>query len=334
MKLRERSFCIFLIVLLASRGILLSQQSSTNASSGEHLPIGVWESVQPDGTVVGIDLSVVPASVPDAVYPEGTPRSQGSRLQIGVFHGPSQIAHRVQNFFVTGWTGPGAENGFAVYANRRLEVHYHDPRSGLEIHVELVLDPAKDEWTGRFHRDSFDRQITLHRPPDHHDPVAPALLLTSAGTPALFRVEMRNPGNQDDLVLNLGIELANGAKQYLNAVKYTLTTPDGRVLHLESMEPGIIAGRVDPLIVPLPAGALFSFLVDLNEYAAPKEKIWQLAFTRGRYTLQAEYTGRAVPQSQANLDVRGIALMHYWVGTATSAPLVFTIEDGGSSPDR
>jgi hypothetical protein len=144
---------------------------------------------------------------------------------------------------------------------------------------------------------------------------------------------MRNPGNQD-LVLNLGIELANGAKQYPDAVSYTLTTPDGRALHLESMEPGFIAGRVDPMIVPLPAGAMFSFLVDLNEYAAPKEKIWQLAFPPGRYSLQVEYTGRAVPESQANLDVRGIALMDYWVGTATAAPLVFTIEDGDSTPDR
>ena len=334
MKLRGRGFCIFLTALLAGSGILFSQQSSTNASSGEQPPTGVWESVQPDGTVVGIDLSVVPASVPDAVYPEGTPRPQGSRLQVGVFLGHLQFAHRAENFFVTGWTGPGSENGSATYANRRLEVHYHDPSSGLEIHVELVLDPAKGEWTGRFHRDWFDRQITLHRHPDQPGPLAPTLLLTSTGSPALFRVEIRNPGDQD-LVLNLGIELANGAKQYPDAVSYTLTTPDGRILHLESMEPGFIAGRVDPLILPLPAGAMFSFLVDLNECAAPKEKIGQLSLPPGRYALQAEFTGRAVPQPQANLDVRGIALMPYWVGTVTATPLVFTMpSDEKSTPDR
>jgi hypothetical protein len=331
MELREKSFCFFLIALLACRGSLQSQQSSTNTSSGENLPTGVWESSQPDGSVVGIDLSVVPASVPDAVYPEGTPRPQGSRLQIGVFRGHLQIAHHVENFFETGWTGPGSENGFAAYANRRLQVHFHDPRTDLEIHIDIVLDPAKDEWTGRFHRDSFDQQITLHRHLDQPGPVAPELLLTSAGSPLLFRVEIRNPGNQD-LVLNLGIEY--GAKQYPDAVSYTLTTPGGRVLHLESMEPSIVTGRVDPLIVPLPAGAMFSFLVDLNEYAAPKEKVWHLTFPRGRYTLQAEYTARAVQQSQANLDVKGIALMRYGVGTATAAPLVFTIGDGESTPDR
>jgi hypothetical protein len=178
----------------------------------------VWESDQPDGSVVGIDLLVVPASVPGAVYPEGTPIPQGSRLQIGVFQRKhKRIACGDENFFVTGWTGPGSEDGLTVYANRKLEIHYHDRRSGSEIlrsgseilrsgseiYIELVLDPAKDEWTGRFLRNGFDRQVTLHRPPDQPDSVAPTLLLTYTGTPALFRVEMRNPSTED-LVLNLG----------------------------------------------------------------------------------------------------------------------------------
>jgi hypothetical protein len=164
--------------------------------------------------------------------------------------------------------------------------------------------------------------------------VDPTLLLAPADKPIMFRVELHNPSVQD-LVLNIGIALANGAKQYPNAVEYTLTIPDGRVLHLEHWEPAFIAGRVDPLIVPLPAGASFSFLVNLKEYVAPKEKIWKLQLAPGRYSLQAEYTGRAVPQSQTNLDVKGIALMPYWIGTVTSAPVVFTVpSDGGSPSDR
>jgi len=152
----------------------------------------------------------------------------------------------------------------------------------------------------------------------------PTLLLSSTPKLGLLRVELRNPSAKD-LVLNVGIELANGAKQYPDAVEYTLTTPDGRLLHLEPMEPGLIAGRVDPLIVPLPAGASFCFFVDLKKYAAPKEKIWELEFSPGRYTVQAEYTGRAVSQLQANLDVKGIALMRYWVGTVTATPVMFTV---------
>jgi len=335
MELRKRHFGLFLGALLACGEILLSQQPSANSANGEHLPVGVWESTQPDGITVGIDLSVVPASVPGVVYPEGTPKSQGSRLQIGVFQRKrKRITSGDENFFVTDWTGPGSEDGTAVYANRKLEIHYRDRQSGSEIHVELVLDPIKDEWTGRFHRDRLNRQVTLIRRSDRPDVAAPKLLLAFTGTPNLFRVELENSGIQD-LVLDLGMELANGREQYVDALKYTLTTPDGRVLHLESLGPAMIAGRVDPLIVPLPSGASYSFLVDLDECWAPKEKMFNLHFVPGSYTLGAEYTGRAVSGPEANLDVKGIALMRYWVGTVTATPITFTVPpDEGADPGR
>lgn len=184
MELRNGRLCIFLSALLACRGILLSQQSSADAPGGQHLPIGVWESEQPDGSVIGIDLSVVPASVPDAVYPEGTPRPQGSRLQIGVYQRKhKKIACGEENFFLTGWTGPGSEDGFAVYANRKLEVHYHDRVSGSEIHVELVLDPIKEVWTGQFHRKGFDQPASLHRTSDRPDPAQGGCFLGGPSPP-------------------------------------------------------------------------------------------------------------------------------------------------------
>jgi hypothetical protein len=170
MELRKRYLWISLSALLACGGILLSQQIGTDTPAEQHLPIGMWESEQPDGSVIGIDLSTIPASVPGAVYPEGTQRPQGSRLQVGIFQRlHKRIACGEENFFVTGWTGPGSEDGFAVYADRKLEVHYNDRVSGSEIHIELVLDPIKDVWTGKFHRKGFDRQATLHRTSDRPD---------------------------------------------------------------------------------------------------------------------------------------------------------------------
>lgn len=151
MELRKVRLCIVLSALLACRGILLSQQPSADAQSAQQLPIGVWQSEQPDGSVVGIDLLALEAGMPNAVYPEGTPRPEGSRLQVGVFQRRHEkVACGEENFFVPGWTGPGSEDGSTVYANRKLEVHYHDHVSGSEIHVELTLDPTKDAWTGHF----------------------------------------------------------------------------------------------------------------------------------------------------------------------------------------
>jgi hypothetical protein len=172
MELRKVHFCILFSALLACGGILPSQQSIANTPDGQRLPIGVWESEQPDGSVIGIDLSSVPARVPDAVYPEGTPNPLGPRLQVGVFQRQhKKIACGDENFFVTGWTGPGSEDGSTVYANRRLEVHYHDRLNGSEIHIELVLDPIKDVWTGNIHRNGFDQRATLHRTSALPDPV-------------------------------------------------------------------------------------------------------------------------------------------------------------------
>jgi hypothetical protein len=163
----------------------------------------------------------------------------------------------------------------------------------------------------------------------------PTLMLTSTPEPHLFRVELHNSGTQD-LVLDLGMALANGAKQYPNAIEFALTTSDGRILHLVPVNDlGMIGGRVDPLIVPLPSGATFSFLINLEKYLSPQEKDWKLHLSRGRYTLQAEYTGRAVPMTEANLDVKGIALMPYWVGRVASTPVVFTLtSEFGSPPDH
>jgi hypothetical protein len=86
-----------------------------------------------------------------------------------------------------------------------------------------------------------------------------------------------------------------------------------------------IDGRVDPLIVPLPVGSTFSIPVDLSNYwpTAPTEPDYKLE--PGNYRLEAQFIGRGVSQQEANLDVRGIALMPYWKGAVTSNQLTFLV---------
>ncbi len=105
----------------------------------------------------------------------------------------------------------------------------------------------------------------------------PTLILASTPEPHLFRVELHNPGSHD-LVLDLGMALANGAKQYPNAIEFALTTSDGRILHLVPINDlAMIGGRVDPLICAVPpSGATFSFLVNLEKYFPPQAKDWKL----------------------------------------------------------
>ncbi len=139
-----------------------------------------------------------------------------------------------------------------------------------------------------------------------------------------FRVELRNAG-QNDLVVNLGMMLANGKRQYPNAVALTLTDAQGKSRRLDLREPAMIAGRVDPFVVPIPVDATFSIPVNLDGYWPAASKEFDYKLKPGTYSLEAQFTGRSVSQQEANLDVKGIALMPYWTETVTSNQLRFEV---------
>lgn len=138
-----------------------------------------------------------------------------------------------------------------------------------------------------------------------------------------FRIDLHNSGPAD-LVLNLGVMLANGKRQYATAVVLTLTDARGKSRQVQLREPTFVAGRMDPLVVPLPVGSTFSIPADLDNY-------WGAAFGEfdepkpGPYTITAQFTGNGVSARAANLDVQGLALMPYWTGTVTSNPLRFEL---------
>jgi hypothetical protein len=150
------------------------------------------------------------------------------------------------------------------------------------------------------------------------------LSLIQEASPAHFRAELRNAGVQA-LTLNLGTMLDNGREQYVDRIHLLLTSDKGEQLHLQMAGPAMIMGRADPLVVPLPAGATFTLPIDLRNYIALQEKVWNLSLDPGHYTLTAEYEGVGVSQASANLDMKGIALMPYWIGDAVSPALRFTL---------
>jgi hypothetical protein len=139
-----------------------------------------------------------------------------------------------------------------------------------------------------------------------------------------FRIELQNIGARD-LILNLGFTLSNGSKQYPGALVLMIIDPQGKSRQFDLKGPAGVAGRLDPLILSLPIGSKFSLPVDLENYWAAQSKEFEYKFQRGRYSIQACFTGKAVSQQEANLDVKGIALMPYWTGTVTSKPLPFDI---------
>lgn len=139
-----------------------------------------------------------------------------------------------------------------------------------------------------------------------------------------FRVDLRNAG-KNDLILNLGIMLGNGRKQYPKDIILIVTDSQGKARRFDLIEPGVIAGRRDPLIVPLPSGSNFSIPVDLDKYWAAASGESDHKLKAGTYFLEAQFDGRGVTQQEANLDVKGIATMPYWIGSITSNRLRFEV---------
>jgi hypothetical protein len=182
MEIRKGRLWIVIGAMLLCTGSILSQQPSANTPPKEpdRLPVGVWESVQADGSAIGIDLSEVLATVQSGqLEPEDFTRRK-SVLQVGVFQKHHQrIACGEENFFVIGEKDDLNHDAVSSYTRGKLEIHYHDHVTGSEIQLILILDSFHDVWTGHFQREFFDRpfqgqrfdgQVVLHRTSLQPDP--------------------------------------------------------------------------------------------------------------------------------------------------------------------
>ncbi|HEV3255859.1 MAG TPA: sigma-70 family RNA polymerase sigma factor [Gemmataceae bacterium] len=139
---------------------------------------------------------------------------------------------------------------------------------------------------------------------------------------ARLMVVLENVGT-DDLVVNLGLMLANGKKQIPMAARLIFTDADGQRHILRRNEPGI-AGRVDPFVVPLAAGSRYSTISRDLEKSIDR-------LTPGRYRVRAEFVGEAVTRKEVDVDAAGLALMTYWTGTIQSEDLQVTLP---AKPDK
>lgn len=107
-----------------------------------------------------------------------------------------------------------------------------------------------------------------------------------------FKVELRNVGEKD-LLLNLGAMSRTGGQQYVTAVSLILVDPQGKPQWLELKRSllGSDAGK-EPLFLPLPVGATFSFPVELNNYwAAATSKEFDYKGKPGTYRIAAHLAG-------------------------------------------
>jgi hypothetical protein len=137
----------------------------------------------------------------------------------------------------------------------------------------------------------------------------------AAGAPGrAFILSMQNTGSTD-LMLNLGMMLANGKREYATRITVYLIDKNGKLQSLDYKGAACIAGRVDDLIVPLPAWATYSLPISLDQYALHDQPEAAVSLPEGGH-LVARYIG-AAPQ-HINNDTEGLKLLSVWQGEVDS----------------
>jgi hypothetical protein len=129
------------------------------------------------------------------------------------------------------------------------------------------------------------------------------------------KATVTNGGEADQLV-NLGVMLGNGKDMFPSGIVLECLAADGKKLDIVR-EPFHVAGRMDPLIVPLPAGASWSVTLPLRRMTGKGPKGPE-RIEPGTYRVRAVLGGKPVAKGETNGDAEGLATWRFWTGTARS----------------
>jgi hypothetical protein len=132
--------------------------------------------------------------------------------------------------------------------------------------------------------------------------------------PPQCEVVLENVGDSD-LNVKLGFSLANGKSHHPAALRLLARSKESKPRTLTYAGVPGVAGRVDPFVLPLPAGSSYTLRCAFAKYV-DSETGARIDLTAKDYRVAAELLGEAV--TETNLDVRGLALMPCWQGKARS----------------
>lgn len=120
--------------------------------------------------------------------------------------------------------------------------------------------------------------------------------------------------------------LGNGKVMFPDAVRVLLTEPSGTSCELQYFDRRhvVIRGRLDDLLVGLPAGSVYVLRLTSDRlWCAASVGPWE-TLSPGRYAATARFEGKGA-RTTTNLDMAGVALMTFWKGTLASGQTSFEI---------
>ena len=145
--------------------------------------------------------------------------------------------------------------------------------------------------------------------------------------PGRIGVSLVNAGG-GDLLVRIGVMLGNGKTQFPGDLRIECRDAGGRRFVLSSA-PAFVAGRMDPMLLPLPDGATYTLSLDLRRMSVEEPRD-AFSLPAGKYRVQAVLAGKSVLREETNSDMPGLSTMAFWTGTARSADLEVEVPVAGA----
>jgi hypothetical protein len=135
--------------------------------------------------------------------------------------------------------------------------------------------------------------------------------------PEHFSIVVENVSDRD-LNVRLGYSLNNCRSHHPDSLGLTARAggeAPRRLIYFDGR--GGIGGRVDPFVVPLPAGASYTLLCPFKNFVDP-ESLLPIDAKARDYRIAASLAGKPVTKNDVNLDTLGQTMIPCWQGTIHS----------------
>ena len=135
--------------------------------------------------------------------------------------------------------------------------------------------------------------------------------------PEHFSIVVENVSNRD-LNVRLGYSLNNGRSHHPDSLALIARAggeAPRRLIYFDGR--GGIGGRVDPFVVPLPAGASYTLRCPFKNFVDP-ESLRPIDLKARDYRITASLTGKPVTENDVTLDTLGQTMIPCWQGAIHS----------------
>jgi hypothetical protein len=182
------------------------------------------------------------------------------------------------------------------------------------LYAATLADEAPEKWGAG----TNGLQIAIH----------PVQSTWSSTDDPEFEIAFRNVGAKD-IVLNLGITLANGRQDFATAIHLILLNPQGFPSEYDLGSPDV-AGRVDDYTITLQAGVVHVLRLKLSQFRPPQGSRFDIKLQQdlgtklqpGHYRVAARFDGFDARHRNSGMDWTGFS---FWIGTLQSNYAEFTV---------